>query len=368
MKKCVIASDSFKETLSSKQIANLFEIEFKKLFPDAVLRKVVLGDGGENTLEVFANAFPYGKYHEIIVTGPNFQKVNSKYYTYDDIAVIELAETSGLTLAVEKNPLKTTTYGVGELIIDAYKKGYKRFYVALGGSSTNDGGCGLLSALGIKFLDNHGNEFVPVGETISNIKHIDFSNLKVKDAHFIILSDVKNVMYGPTGAAHVFAKQKGATDTEINILDKNLELLNGLFIKSTGADVSNIPGSGAAGGTSSGMLAFLNAKIVSGIDAILDLIDFDNIIKDADYVFTGEGKLDNQSFNGKLISGVLNRTKKQSIKTVCVCGLNELKEIPNDTFYKVFETSGRNIDFEDIKINASKYYSNTIKQILVELK
>lgn len=367
MKKCVIASDSFKETLSSKQIADLFEIEFKKVFPDAVLRKVVLGDGGENTLEVFANTFPNGRYHEVIVTGPNFQKVNSKYYVYDDIAVIELAETSGLALATEKNPLKTTTYGVGELILDAYENGYRKFYIALGGSSTNDGGCGLLSALGIKFLDNHGNEFVPVGETISNIKHIDFSNLKVKDAHFIILSDVKNIMYGPTGAAYVFAKQKGATDTEIDILDKNLELLNGLFIQSTGADVSNIPGSGAAGGTSSGMLAFLNAKIVSGIDAILDLIDFDNIIKDADYVFTGEGKLDNQSFNGKLISGILNRTKKQNIKTICICGLNDLKEIPNDTFYKIYQTSNPDLEFDDIKKNASKYYSEATRELLNHL-
>ena len=368
MNKCVIASDSFKGTLSSKEIADLFEIEYKKVFPNAILKKVVLGDGGENTLEVFSNNFPNGKFHIKNVTGPSFQRVDAKYFTYDDVAVIELAEASGLALAVEKNPSKTTTHGVGELILDAYEKGYRKLYIALGGSSTNDGGCGLLSALGVKFLDNSGNVFVPVGGTIPNIMRIDSSNLKVKDANFIILSDVKNIMHGPTGAAHIFAKQKGAADTEIDTLDKNLKYLNELFIKSTEKDVSNIPGSGAAGAASSGMLAFLNAEIVSGIDTILDLIGFDNIIKDADCVFTGEGKLDNQSFNGKLISGVLNRTKKQSIKTVCVCGLNELKEIPNDTFYKVFETSGRNIDFEDIKMNASKYYSNTIKQILVELK
>ena len=364
MNKCVIASDSFKGTLSSKEIADLFEIEFRKVFPNTILEKVVLGDGGENTLEVFANNFSKGKYHKKTVTGPNFQKVNANYFTYDDVAVIELAEASGLALATEKNPLKTTTYGVGELILDAYEKGYKRFYVALGGSSTNDGGCGLLSALGIKFLDNHGNEFVPVGETISNIKHIDFSNLKVKDAHFIILSDVKNVMYGPSGAANVFAKQKGASDTEIDILDKNLKHLNKLFINSTGKDVSNVLGSGAAGATSSGMLVFLNAEIASGIDTILDLIDFDSIIKDADYVFTGEGKLDNQSFNGKLISGVLSRTRKQNIKTICVCGLNELKEISNDTFYKVFQTSDSNMGLEDIKKNASRYYVKTIDKIL----
>ena len=367
MKKCVIASDSFKETLSSKEIADLFEIEFKNIFPDAVLSKVVLGDGGENTVEVFANNFPYGQYHSIQVTGPNFQKVFTKYFTYDDVAVIELAEASGLSITIEKNPLKTTTYGVGELIKNAYLKGYRKFYVALGGSSTNDGGCGLLSALGAKFLDKDGNEFVPVGETLSNIKQIDLSNLLVKDACFTILSDVKNIMYGPTGAAYVFAKQKGASEKEIELLDKNLRYLNELFIQNTGKDISNIPGSGAAGATSSGMLAVLNAEIVSGIDTILDLIDFDNIIKDADYVFTGEGKLDNQSFDGKLISGVLNITRKQNIKTICVCGRNELKEIPNNSFYQVFQTSDPNLDFKEIRKNASKYYSETIKKILSSL-
>ena len=368
MNKCVIASDSFKETLSSKQIADLFEIEYKKVFPNAVLEKVVLADGGENTLDVFACKFPNGKFHVLSVNGPNFQKVNAKYYTYDDIAVIELAEASGLSLAAMRDPLNTTTYGVGELINNAYSNGYRKFYVALGGSSTNDGGCGLLSALGVRFLDRTDNEFIPVGKTISNIKNIDFSNIIAKDAVFVILSDVKNNMFGPNGAAHVFAKQKGATDKDIYLLDDNLKYLNELFKKSTGKDVSNIPGSGAAGAASSGMLAFLNTKIVSGIETIMDLIDFDSIISGADFVFTGEGKLDAQSFDGKLINGVLRRTAKQNIKTICVCGRNELKKIPNNTLFKVFETSDSRLDFETIKENAGKYYSETIKKVLKSLK
>ena len=363
MNKCVIASDSFKETLSSKQITDLFEIEFKKVFPYAKLEKVVLGDGGENTLEVFSNNFPKGKYHTVEVTGPNFQKVYTKYYTYDDVAVIELAEASGLSLTINRSPLKTTTYGVGEIIIDAYSKGYRKFYIALGGSSTNDGGCGLLSALGVRFF-NKEDEFIPTGGTLSDIVRIDASNLIVKDAQFTILSDVKNVMFGAIGAARVFAKQKGACEKEIDLLDKNLRYLNELFVKCTGKDVSNIPGSGAAGASSSGMLAFLNAEIVSGIDTILDLIDFDNIIKDADYVFTGEGKLDNQSFDGKLISGVLARTKKQNIKTICICGRNDLNIIPDDTFYKVLTTSDNNSSFDEIKANAAKKYSETIYKVL----
>ena len=368
MNKCVIANESFKGTLSSKQIADLFEIEFKKTYPNAELKKIILADGGENTLEVFSSNFPHGMYHHIQVTGPNFQTINAKYYTYDDVAVIELAESSGLSLAIEKNPLKTTTFGVGELIKDAYLNGYRKFYVALGGSSTNDGGCGLLSALGIRFLDSKNKEFIPTGGTISNIKDIDCSSFIAKDASFTILSDVTNCMFGPNGASHVFAKQKGATKEDVDVLDKNLQYLNALYFKKTGKDVSNISGAGAAGAASSGMLAFLNARIVSGIDTILDLVEFDEVIKKSDYVFTGEGKLDCQSFDGKLISGVLKRTKKQNIKTICVCGRNDLKDIPNGSFYKVFETSDPQLEFNTIKENASKYYSMAIRKILINLE
>lgn len=368
MKKCVIASDSFKETLSSKQITDLFAREFLEVFPNALLEKVVLADGGENTLEVFANHFINGKYHYLKVTGPNFQTVNAKYFSYDDIAVIELAEACGLSLTIDKNPLKTTTAGVGELIKDAYFKGFRKFYVALGGSSTNDGGCGLLSALGVKFFDTDNNKFVPVGGTIDKISRIDVSGIITEGAHFTILSDVKNPMYGLNGAAYVFARQKGSSDHEIKILDKNLRHLNDLFLALVNKDVSSIPGSGAAGAAASGMLALLDCEIVSGIETLLNLVDFDRRIKNADYVFTGEGRLDGQSFNGKLISGVLSRTKKQNIKTICVCGQNSITEIPNDTFYKVFETSDKNASFEQIKRNASSYYSKTIKRILTSLK
>lgn len=361
MKKCVIASDSFKGTLSSKQIADIFEIEFKKAFPNAILEKVILGDGGENTLEVFANNFPQGQYHTLEVTGPNWQKVSAKYYTYDNHAVIELAEASGLGLATERNPLKTTTFGVGELIRDAYLIGFKHFYVALGGSSTTDGGCGLLSALGVKFINKSGEVFVPTGGTLSEIVKIDDGDLLVKDAKFTILSDVQNPMFGEKGAAKVFARQKGANDEEIELLDKNLQYLSSLFKR----DVAHISGTGAAGAASAGMLAYLNAKIVSGIDTILDIINFDQIIKDADYVFTGEGKLDSQSFDGKLISGVLKHTK--GIPTICICGKVD-DNIQKDQFYAIYPTSDGNEDFETIKKHAKENYQKTVKNCFEKLK
>ena len=356
MKKCVIASDSFKGTLSSKEIADLFEKEFKNTFPNAQLEKVVLGDGGENTLEVFSNNFPQGQYHYLEVTGPNWQKVNAKYYTYDDKAVIELAEASGLVLAIDCNPMKTTTFGVGELIFDAYSHGFRHFYIALGGSSTTDGGCGLLSAIGIKFYTKDKKEFVPVGGTLPEIVNIDDSCLKVKDAHFVILSDVSNPMYGEKGAAKVFAEQKGANEEEIEILDNNLRYLNQIFKN----DVHNIPGSGAAGATSAGMLAYLDAEIVSGIDTILDIIDFDSIIKDVDFVFTGEGKLDSQSFDGKLISGVLKHTNKMNVPTICIVGKID-KDVSTESFYAIYQTSEPNTDFEYIKKHARELYTKTVK-------
>ena len=366
MKKIVIASDSFKGTISSKEIADIYQNIVNENSLDIIIKKVVLGDGGENTLEVISNNFPNGKYHHLEVTGPDFQKVNAKYYAYDDIAVIELAEAAGLTLVKEKNARVTTTYGVGELILDAYNKGFKKFYIALGGSATNDGGCGLLSALGIKFINKENKEFIPVGETLSDIVDINSSELKVKDAHFKILSDVKNVMYGEKGSSYIFAKQKGATIEDIELLDENLRYLNKLFIKYTGKHIENIEGSGAAGATSAGMLAFLNAEIVSGIDTILDIIDFKSAIEDADYVITGEGRLDYQSFDGKLISGVLKITKQMGIPTICVCGSSRI-ENPKDTdFYAIYQTSAQ--EGLDYKKHAREFYISTVQKLIKEIE
>ena len=365
MKKIVIASDSYKGTISSKDICDIYENIVKENSLDIIVKKVVLGDGGEHTLDVFSNSFPQGKYHQLEVTGPDFNKVEAKYYTYDGIAVIELAEASGLPLVTDKNTKKTTTFGVGELILDAYNKGYRKFYVALGGSATTDGGCGLLSALGIRFLNKNGKEFIPVGESLNEIKSIDNSELTIKDAHFTILSDVKNPMFGEKGASYIFAKQKGATPEDIELLNNNLKYLNGLFVKYTGKHVENIEGAGAAGAAAAGMLVFLNAEIVSGIDTILAIIDFKSIIQDADYVITGEGRLDYQSFDGKLISGVLKVTKEVGIPTICVCGSSRI-ENPKDTgFYAIYQTSAE--EGLDYKKHAREYYISTVYKFLKNL-
>ena len=365
MKKIVVASDSFKGTISSKEIADIYEQVAEENNLDIEVTKVVLGDGGENTLEVFSSCFRNGQYHHLEVTGPDFNKVKAKYFTYNDIAVIELAQAAGLPLISEKNARTSTTYGVGELILDAYKNGFRKFYVALGGSATNDGGCGLLSALGIKFFNQDNKEFVPVGETLSDIKDIDASELKVKDASFNLLSDVKNPMYGEKGAAFIFGKQKGATPEDIELLDNNLRFINDLFIKHTGKHVENIEGTGAAGAASAGMLAFLNAEIVSGIDTILAIIDFKSTIEGADYVITGEGRLDYQSFDGKLISGVLKVTKEVGIPTICVCGASRLDPETKTDFYKIYQTSAE--EGLDYKKYAREFYVSTVKLLLLDI-
>ena len=365
MKKIVVAIDSYKGTMSSKEAADIFEKVCLDNYPDVIVKKVVLGDGGENTLEVFSNNFPYGTYHYLNVCGPIFNKVKARYYTYGDTAVIELAEAAGITLLTEKNAKTTTTYGVGELILNAYHNGFKKFYVTLGGSATNDGGCGLLSALGIKFINKDNKEFVPVGENISDIVDIDDSGLLVKDAHFTILSDVKNPMFGEKGAAYVFGKQKGATPEDIELLDSNLKYLNELIIKHTGKHVENIEGSGAAGATAAGMLAFLNAEIVSGIDTILAIIDFQSTIIDSDYVITGEGRLDVQSFDGKLISGVLKVTKKVGVPTICVCGSSRIEHPEETDFYKIYQTS--NEEGLDYKKHGKEFFTNTVSNLLKDI-
>ena len=367
MKKLVIASDSFRGTMSSKEIADIFEEEAKIAYPGIQIEKVILGDGGENTLDVFANHFEDGQYHKVNVTGPNFQKIEAEYFTFNDCAVIELAKASGISLVSMKNPMVTTTYGVGELILDAYNKGYRNFLVALGGSSTNDGGCGLLSALGIKFLNQNNETFIPVGGTLKEIKDIDTTGLLVKGSQFTILSDVRNPMFGPNGAAYVFAKQKGANPEQIEILDQGLKHLNELFKTYLNKDLENIEGAGAAGATSSGMMAFLNSKIVSGIDTILEMVGFDSTIKDADYVFTGEGKLDYQSLNGKLISGVLKHTNKLNIPTICICGKIDETNLPSNIFTRIYTTSNDILDKELIKKFAKDYYRETVKRIFKEL-
>ncbi|MBP5739960.1 MAG: glycerate kinase [Spirochaetia bacterium] len=321
--KFVLIPDSFKGTLSSSQICSILKEEIEKIFPGSDVISIPVADGGEGTVAAFLEAVG-GTPVPVRVKGPFFDDVDCSYGILRDgaTAVIEMASCAGLPMVEgRKNPLKTTTYGVGEQILDAARRGIKRIIVGLGGSCTNDAACGLAAALGIKFYDGAGQEFVPTGGTLSRIERIDYTKSPLLEGIEIqAMCDITNPMYGPTGAAYVFGPQKGADAAMVEELDAGLRHLGALLDRDTGYPVSTASGAGAAGAMGAGMLAFLGSKLLPGIQVVLDIVHFDSLIKDADYIFTGEGLLDGQSLCGKVVSGIAGRAKLQDKPVIAIVG------------------------------------------------
>lgn len=322
--KIIIASDSYKGSLSTLKVAESIEKGIRKVYEDANVIKIPVADGGEGTVDALVLG-TNGRYEEVEVVGPLGDRVLAKYGILDgDIAVIEMAEASGLTLVDNGrlNPLITTTYGTGELIKDAMQRGIREIYVGLGGSSTNDGGVGMAQALGISFKDRLGQEIGYGGGELHKIHEIDFASLHplLKETRIMVISDVLNPLCGPKGASNIFGPQKGATKETIEILDNNLNHLGKKIKEYTGKDIINIAGAGAAGGLGGGLVAFCNAKIHSGIDKVLDIANIDKHLVDADLVITGEGKIDGQSIFGKVPIGVSKRAKKYNVPVIAIVG------------------------------------------------
>ena len=368
-KTIVIASDSFKGTLSSLDICHLFEEHFKDR-KDISLITLPIADGGEGSLDAISKILD-GRFIDIEVCGLYFNKIKSRFFVDDNNnAYIESASVVGLSLANEdNNPGLVTTCGIGEQIGTAIDLGYKNIYVFLGGSATNDAGCGLAAALGTKFYDENNLEFIPVGLNLKDIKKIDSTLTKnyLKDVKITVLSDVKSPFYGKEGAAYKFAKQKGANDEEIVLLDEGLKHLSTIVSRDLSIDLVNVPGSGAAGGLGGGLFAFCNSKIVSGIDTLLDLIKFDDIIADADLVISGEGKLDKQTLDGKVIDGVAKRCLKQNKPLDLIVGISEisLKEMQEryPCVLHIYETNDKHLPFDEIKDRAKESYITCIKKL-----
>lgn len=324
MKKAVLISDSFKGTMSSSEICGIMEECIKNHYPDCVTLSIPVADGGEGSVDAFLAAVG-GQKIFTTVSGPFFEPMRAYYGLIDsgDTAIIEMSACAGLPLVENrKNPLLTTTFGVGELIKDAASKGVKQIIIGLGGSSTNDGGCGAAAAVGVKFRNYDGNEFVPTGGTLTDIESIDISNMdpSLSEITFITMCDIDNPMYGKNGAAYIFAPQKGADSEMVEALDYGLIHLSNVIEISLGKRVYDTPGSGAAGAMGAGMLAFFNSTLQMGIETVLDTVQFDDIIKNADFVFTGEGKLDSQSLRGKVVIGVARRAKKCGIPVIAIVG------------------------------------------------
>lgn len=322
--KIVIASDSYKGSCSAIEVAKYIERGIRRIYKDSEIVKIPVADGGEGTVDALVIGTK-GRYETLEVIGPLGEPVKAQYgIIYDEVAVIEMAAASGITL-VDKdklNPLITTTYGTGQLIKSAMEKGIRKILVGLGGSSTNDAGVGMAQALGFSFKNEYGDEIGFGGGELVNIKEIDDTNIHplLKETEIIAISDVKNPLYGPSGAAYIFGPQKGADSSMVKKLDNNLRYFGDLIKKYLNKDISNIPGAGAAGGLGAGLIAFCGASIEPGIEKILDILDIDSSIKDADLVITGEGKIDGQSKYGKVPVGVAKRAQRYNVPVIAIVG------------------------------------------------
>lgn len=326
MRRYVIAPDSFKGTMSSMEICDLFENIVRELDPGAHVDKVPVADGGEGLVDAFLSmSGGKGRRIETTVTGPLFAPVASFFGMLDDdTAIVEMAAAAGLPMLSreERNPEKTTSIGVGELILKAVESGAKKIVIGLGGSATNDCGLGLAQVMGYRFLDKDGAELSPVGASLVKVAKIVPPTSKMIPDSIVIEAacDVNNPLYGKNGAAYIFGPQKGADPAMVEALDQGLRNMADRIEADLGLDVRSIPGGGAAGGLGAGVVAFMGGSLRPGIELLLDAVHFDDMVSQADYVFTGEGRMDGQSLSGKTPVGVAMRAKKFNVPVIGVVG------------------------------------------------
>ena len=322
MRKCIVVSDSFKGTLSSGEIGRIAGEVIPRFFPECRVVTIPVADGGEGTVDCFMSALRTGPV-SVGVRGPNGQTVQAVYTRTGTKAVVEMASAAGLPLARPgSSPADTTTYGAGELIRHAIEHGCTEILLGLGGSATNDGGCGAAAALGVRFYNGAGERFVPTGGTLDQIADVGLEECRrlLEGVKMTAMCDIDNPLFGPQGAAYVFGPQKGADPEAVRFLDGQLRFLDGVLKRKLGISVARLPGAGAAGGMGGGCAAFLGAELKSGIEAILDLVEFDACLDGADLVITGEGRVDGQSAGGKVLTGVARRTRPRGIPLICVAG------------------------------------------------
>ena len=323
MAKYVLIPDSFKGTLSSEDICRIAAEEILRLEPEAEICAIPVADGGEGTVDAFLAAVG-GTRAEVPCTGPCGQEVMGFYGLLPDgTAVVEMAAAAGLPLAGAcRDPEKTTTYGVGQLMAHALSRGAKRLVLGLGGSATNDGGCGAAAALGAEFLDAEGRAFVPTGGTLTQIAHIRMKGLRetMAGAEVTVMCDIDNPLCGPAGAAAVFGPQKGADAAMVARMDAGLRHLAETLEKDVGMEVLTLAGGGSAGGFGAGAAAFFGGQLRMGIDVVLDLTDFDRKCRGASLVITGEGHLDSQSLRGKTVVGVARRARALGVPAAALVG------------------------------------------------
>ncbi|GAM62088.1 glycerate kinase [Vibrio ishigakensis] len=323
--KIIIAPDSYKESLTAMEVAEAIEAGFKKIFTDAEYIKLPMADGGEGTVQSLVDATE-GSIVTHQVTGPLGQSVEGFFGLMGDgsTAIIEMAAASGLHLVEpeKRNPLITTTFGTGELVKAALDRGVKHIIVGIGGSATNDGGIGMAQALGAKLLDKDGNELGFGGGELSKLASIDLSSLdpRLADIKLEVACDVDNPLCGEKGASHVFGPQKGATPEMVQTLDANLAHYAEIIKATNGRDVVNTAGAGAAGGLGAALLGLFDASLRPGIQIVMDAVNLSDVVKDADLVITGEGRIDSQTIHGKTPIGVARTAKQYDIPVIAIAG------------------------------------------------
>ncbi len=372
--KIVLAPDSFKGNLTSLQVASALEKGIKRVIPNANCIKVPMADGGEGTVQSLVDATG-GKFVRKQVKGPAGKPVSARYGILSDgkTAVIEMAEASGLPEVEgtkDKNPIKTTTYGTGQLMMDAINKGANHIILGLGGSATVDGGAGMAQALGVRFLDKKGNEIKELGAggMLNKIASIDMSkvNPKVKQTKVTVASDVENPLCGKKGAAYVFGPQKGATPAMVTKLDANLKHFAGVIKKDLRKDVMKLKGAGAAGGLGAGLVAFTGAKLKSGIDIVVEATGLTRHIKGADLVLTGEGRVDFQTAFGKTPSGVAKAARKQKVQTVAIGGgiADDARGVFEHGIDGLASACARDMSLQEAMSNSRAHLANAAERVI----
>lgn len=371
----LVAPDKFKGSLTARQACECIGRGLKKALPGVRVTMAPLADGGDGTLEILVPATG-GRFIALRVTGPLGKKITARYGVLGNsrTALIEMAQASGLMLVPpgRRNPLKTTTYGTGELIKDALDRGYRRIILAIGGSATVDGGMGMAQALGARFLDSRGKTLGYGGGELSHIRKIDISGLhkRINKTEFIVAMDVKNKLLGADGAAMVYGPQKGASPATARELERGMANYASVIKAQLGKDVRNLPGAGAAGGLGAGLAVFCGAKMRSGVGLVMELLRLERLVKHSNLVITGEGRIDGQTLYGKTITGVIALARKHRVPVICFAGsiAPDAKALYKKGVVAIIGINPPRQGLKEAMKNAGKYLSSAAFDLGLTLK
>lgn len=368
--KIVIAPDSFKGSMSALKVSNAIERGIKRVLPNAETIKMPMADGGEGTVETLVNVLG-GKRMAHTVTGPLGEQLCAQFgVIHSDTAVIEIASVIGLPLVPldKRNPMHTTTNGVGELILYALDQGIRSFIIGLGGSSTNDGGIGMMQALGAEITDRTGNPVSPCGAGLGHVAHISIDSLdqRLLESSFTIATDVINPLTGPNGASYTYGPQKGADAKMVQELDYHMKKYADMIKRDVQKDVAQRKGAGTGGGLGAACMAFLDAKVKPGIDLVIEMTDLEAVITSADLVFTGEGKIDDQTIYGKAPAGVAEIAKKYAVPVIAVAGANKVTtpDIYDKGIHAIFSMTDGPVALEDAMVQGEMMLEKLVENIM----